>query len=157
MHLKLYIMHILKVIIFLKTNCSRAAFLQHCRGTEKGKQLISIQILEASGAFCELLTCSCVTGMSLCLESSLMTLRSVLMSNLQPTSTTLALGQNSCVSPCHCASERQTYISVHDLYYATVREYSEYLSTMFIVASHLKTLDINVLLICSSGKPFIRF
>lgn len=123
MHLKLYVMHILKVIIFLKTNCSRAAFLQHCRGTEKGKQLISIQILEASGAFCELLTCSCVTGMSLCLESSLMTLRSVLMSNLQPTSTTLALGQNSCVSPCHCASERQTYISAHDLYYATVREY----------------------------------
>lgn len=42
--------------------------------------------------------------MSLCLESSLKTLRSVLMSNLQPTSTTLALGQNSCVSPCHCVS-----------------------------------------------------
>lgn len=57
-----------------------------------------------SGIFSALLTCSWVTGMSLCLESSLMTLRSVLMSNLQPTSTTLALGQNSCVSPCHCVS-----------------------------------------------------
>lgn len=48
------------------------------------------------------LTCSWVTGMRRCLESSLRVLTSVLMSSLQPTSTTLALGQNSCVSPCHC-------------------------------------------------------
>lgn len=48
------------------------------------------------------LTCSWVTGMRRCLESSLRVLTSVLMSSLQPTSTTLAFGQNSCVSPCHC-------------------------------------------------------
>lgn len=47
------------------------------------------------------LTCSWVTGMSRCLDSSRRVLTSVLMSSLQPTSTTLALGQNSCVSPCH--------------------------------------------------------
>lgn len=40
-------------------------------------------------------TCSCVTGMRRCLESSRSVFRSVLMSSLQPTSTILALGQNS--------------------------------------------------------------
>lgn len=51
------------------------------------------------------LTCSWVTGMRRCLESSLSVPTSVLMSSLQPTSTTLALGQNSCVSPCHCKNK----------------------------------------------------
>lgn len=35
------------------------------------------------------------------------------MSSLQPTSTTLAFGQNSCVSPCHCAVITQN-ISQHE-------------------------------------------
>lgn len=60
-----------------------------------------------------LLTCSWVTGISLCLASSLITPRSVLMSNLQPTSTTLAPGQNSCVSACHCGGEI-TRTSIND-------------------------------------------
>src|SRR4029434_8079083 len=51
------------------------------------------------------LTCSCVTGMRRCLDSSLSVLTSVLMSSLQPTSTSLALGQNSCVSACHCTQK----------------------------------------------------
>lgn len=53
------------------------------------------------------LTCSWVTGMSRCLDSSRRVLTSVLMSSLQPTSTTLALGQNSCVSPCHWRTNKE--------------------------------------------------
>lgn len=50
-------------------------------------------------------TCSCVTGMRRCLESSRRVFRSVRMSSLQPTNTIFALGQNSWVSPCHCGKE----------------------------------------------------
>lgn len=53
------------------------------------------------------LTCSCVMGMRRCLDSSLRVPTSVLMSSLQPTRTTLALGQNSWVSPCHCGMDTQ--------------------------------------------------
>lgn len=74
------------------------------KSNERAEALLCLWAKACSGFV--LLTCSWVTGISLCLASSLITLRSVLMSNLQPTSTTLAPGQNSCVSPCHCGGAK---------------------------------------------------
>lgn len=93
------------IIIMLNEFNQYRSFLQTCKtrfalsgcGCRNNRLVLT-------GVFSARLTCSWVQGMSLCLESSLMTLRSVRRSNLQPTSTTLAPGQNSCVSPCHCVS-----------------------------------------------------
>lgn len=76
------------------------------RRTETGPEKLKETLMDRTLLSFVLLTCSWVTGTSLCLASSLITLRSVLRSILQPTSTTLAPGQNSCVSPCHCVEKK---------------------------------------------------